>query len=247
MSWIPSREHNVYIRTSKLSKWEMILGKTSTNPQTLNPISKCLGCVANNILSTLIHIEMFANHEKAVARSYRKNKIKWEQWSLERNIKYIVNMKNLKTHHTSCSQSHENETMGGKEKQKKMICIWPNGLFLKEKKGKQINNWQTPTHKKMETWRRKRKASIGSKTCALSICNPRKWLSEVKVYLSSTKKDASKNSSSLSEEEAGAWMLSAIATAKKFFLQASNFQTKLLISTGRVQLKVWDFLESCLI
>ena len=123
-------------------------------------------------------------------------------------------MKNLKTHHTSCSQSHENETMGGKEKQKKMICIWPNGLFLKEKKGKQINNWQTPTHKKMETWRRKRKASIGSKTCALSICNPPKWLSEVKVYLSSTKKDASKNSSSLSEEEAGAWMPSAIATAK---------------------------------
>jgi hypothetical protein len=43
--------------------------------------------------------------------------------TLERNIEYIVNMKNLKTPHTSCSQSHENETDGRKGKAKKLICI----------------------------------------------------------------------------------------------------------------------------
>lgn len=132
---------------------------------------------------------------------------------------------------------------GRKGKAKKLICIWPNGLFP-QKKGKTINNWQTPTHKNNETCRRKRRASIGSKTCAQSICNPPKWVSKVKVYLSSTKKDASKNSSSLSEEEAGAWISSAIATAKKKSCKLQMFRPSYWSLPAKFNLN-FGVLESC--
>ena len=111
----------------------------------------------------------------------------------------------------------------------------------KRKNNQQLTN--TDSHKKWNMKKKKKGFNWLQNMCSKYLQSSEVRI-EVKVYLSSTKKDASKNSSSLSEEESGAWLSSAIATAKISSCKLQIFRPSYWSLPAKFNLK-FGVLESC--